>query len=348
MTKSGLLVLALSMAFGAAAACSDRLATRFPHELHLSKVTCGGPGQPACVSCVSCHHLVPEPSGDPKVMVCEQCHQGNSAELLRAVHRPADRPQPLAYTIRFSHERHLAMSEIRGQCVTCHAGAVDDRSGKPLFPPMERCFQCHEHQEQWERSQCAPCHERHDLDQLLPQTFLKHAGDFQRRHGQLAIEERERCASCHTQSDCDDCHDVTQELTIERRAPEAITRDFVHRGDFLSVHAIEARSQPARCLTCHTPATCDGCHLERGVSGNRVGAFNPHPPGWVGANPQARDFHGRAARRNIAECASCHDQGPATNCIRCHQVGGPGGNPHPAGWTSNRSEDAAMCRYCHG
>jgi hypothetical protein len=83
------------------------------------------------------------------------------------------------------------------------------------------------------------------------------------------------------------------------------------------------------------------------VSGNAISGRSPHPPGWVGTNTQASSFHGRAARRDILACASCHEQGPATNCIRCHKVGAYGGNPHPNGWRSARSVDEEMCRYCH-
>jgi hypothetical protein len=83
------------------------------------------------------------------------------------------------------------------------------------------------------------------------------------------------------------------------------------------------------------------------VSGNRLGATNPHPPGWVGNDVRSADFHGRQARRDIASCAGCHEQGPATNCIRCHKVGAYGGNPHPHGWQSARGPGSAMCRYCH-
>jgi hypothetical protein len=100
-------------------------------------------------------------------------------------------------------------------------------------------------------------------------------------------------------------------------------------------------------LRCHTTDSCEGCHLERGVSANRLDAANPHPAAWVGSFPGDPNFHGRAARRDIAACAACHDQGPATNCIPCHRVGAYGGNPHPSGWRSARSENATMCRYCH-
>jgi hypothetical protein len=116
----------------------------------------------------------------------------------------------------------------------------------------------------------------------------------------------------------------------------------------MSRHAIEASSAPTRCATCHAPATCDSCHVERGVSGNRLGSRNPHPPGWVSNSPGAKTSHGLEARRDILACAACHDQGPATNCIRCHSVGGYGGNPHPRGWQSARSTNDQMCRYCHG
>jgi hypothetical protein len=155
------------------------------------------------------------------------------------------------------------------------------------------------------------------------------------------------CSACHSEADCNDCHDVEQVLGIEQRRPEKIERQFVHRGDFIVRHAIEAQSQPARCQRCHEPETCDACHVARGVSGNAIAGRSPHPPGWVGTNTQALAFHGRAARRDILACASCHERGPATNCIRCHKVGAYGGNPHPNGWRSARSVDEEMCRYCH-
>ena len=55
-----------------------------------------------------------------------------------------------------------------------------------------------------------------------------------------------------------------------------------------------------------------------------------------------------AARRNIGSCAACHDQGPVSNCVRCHQVGGLGGTPHPAGWRSTAPVSNPECSACHG
>jgi hypothetical protein len=254
-------------------------------------------------------------------------------------------PRPSGRII-FDHDQHLAIPSIRGQCVGCHAGVVDP--ARTSIPSMSQCFGCHEHQREWDAGQCTPCHAQADLRKSLPRTFLRHDQNFAQRHGSLALEQQRLCQACHTQADCESCHDSVQGLSIEKRMPERVDRNFVHRGDFLSVHAIEAQAEPSRCLRCHEQKSCDGCHAARGVSGALVNGRNPHPPGWVGVNTRSLDFHGRAARRDIVSCAGCHDQGPATNCIPCHRVGGPGGNPHPAGhWPSASSLNEGMCRYCH-
>jgi hypothetical protein len=163
----------------------------------------------------------------------------------------------------------------------------------------------------------------------------------------LAVEDKQLCQSCHQQADCTGCHDTTQELSIEARLPEKVEQTRVHGGDFVTRHALEARAEPARCVRCHEPQSCDSCHRQRGVSESLLGARNPHPPGWIGTSTGSSSFHGREARRDIVQCAGCHDQGPATNCIRCHKVGGFGGNPHPHGWRSSQSPTDSMCRYCH-
>ena len=105
-------------------------------------------------------------------------------------------------------------------------------------------------------------------------------------------QQAQLCQSCHTQAQCQSCHDVTQDLTVEKRRPEQIESGQVHRGDFMVRHAIEARSQPARCLSCHTVQTCDACHVARGVSANVANPANPHPPEWIGSNTSSSNFHG--------------------------------------------------------
>jgi hypothetical protein len=328
-----------------AATCRSQSPARFPHDVHLSGLTCGAAGQHPCLDCNSCH----TPSGAeragklPGIADCEHCHRDERPKLAAVLAVQGARPFG---RITFDHDRHLAMPGIGGQCLPCHAGVV--KAGAANLPPMSQCFTCHVHEQEWNAGECAPCHEGRDLDRLLPQTFLRHEGEFARQHGQLAMQQAELCQACHAQSECDDCHDVTQRFGAERRHPAKLERNFVHRADFVVRHAIEARSEPARCARCHEPETCDACHVERGVSGNLTNGRSPHPPGWIGPDPGAASFHGREARRDILSCAGCHEQGPATNCIDCHRVGAYGGNPHPNGWQSSRDPSSAMCGYCHG
>jgi hypothetical protein len=343
----GTALLWLAVALAAVAACrSGGAPARFPHRVHLAGIPCGVPGKPECLSCASCHAV----SGTdgmhrmPDAALCDGCHE--DAHRTRGVLGFA--AKRARSEIHIDHDRHLALDTIAGQCVPCHAGVVDAQ--RSALPPMSECFTCHEHQRQWEQGECAPCHDARDLSQTLPETFLRHDAAFMRHHGQLLADEQQAmlCRTCHTQSQCQACHDVSQDLSVEARRPESIESGQVHRGDFLVRHAIEARSEPARCLACHTEQTCDACHAARGVSANLLDPTDPHPPEWIGNDTGSSNFHGFVARRDILSCAGCHEAGPATNCIRCHQVGGYGGNPHPNGWKSNRSSGDEMCRYCHG
>jgi hypothetical protein len=326
----------------AAATCRGPAAPRFPHEAHLSRMACGSPGEHACLDCNSCHKSS-QTESVPSVAECERCHENERPRLAAVL---GSRPARPFGNIAFDHERHLAMPELGGQCLHCHAGVV--KAGAASLPPMSQCFSCHVHEQEWNAGVCSPCHEARDLDRLLPQTFLRHEGAFAQKHGHLAMQQAKLCEACHSQSECDDCHDITQRFGVERRRPASLERNFVHRADFVVRHSIEARSEPARCARCHEPETCDGCHLERGVSGNLASGRSPHPPGWISAAPGAASLHGKEARRDILSCAACHEQGPATNCIDCHRVGAHGGNPHPSGWQSSRDTGSTICGYCHG
>ncbi|MCC6333715.1 MAG: hypothetical protein IT380_06980 [Myxococcales bacterium] len=342
---AGLALLATS------GACTRRLLTRFPHQLHLAEIECGKPGKPDCLTCNSCHGGEPEVSSwvKPPQSMCAKCHDQAGDEKKYAIAtRPPEAARPAAYDIIFGHDKHLAMPEIKGQCVKCHAGAVQAVGGKPLFPAMTTCTGCHEHEEQFAKNDCAPCHKPNHLRGLKPVSFLAHDTAWMKRHGGLARDELAMCSSCHAQAQCDSCHDATQTLRAELRNPDAITRQYVHRFDFLSRHAIEAQSQPAQCVSCHQKQDCDACHVQRGVSGGAVDGLNPHPINWAGTTGQGTNLHGPAARRDISSCAACHDQGAASNCVRCHKLGGHGGNPHPPGWRSSLGTDSTSCAACHG
>ncbi|HEY3236635.1 MAG TPA: cytochrome c3 family protein, partial [Polyangiaceae bacterium] len=291
-----MLLLMGALVTSVAAACAEQPNPRFPHWLHLAKLECGAPGKSDCLSCNSCHAVFERDRAHrtPGEKLCARCHRDDAHELRAVLSAKPDRPFG---EIAFGHDRHLSMPAIRGQCVQCHKGVL--QTGGSASPPMSECFQCHEHEEQYQRGQCVPCHRQSDVQRLLPQTFLRHEGPFMRRHGQFAMQQKQLCQACHSEASCDSCHDVTQELTVEKRRPDRIQSSFVHRGDFMLRHDIEARAQPSLCTRCHAPETCDGCHVARGVSGNVINGRNPHPPGWVGTNPNTQSFHGREARRDI-------------------------------------------------
>jgi hypothetical protein len=137
-------------------------------------------------------------------------------------------------------------------------------------------------------------------------------------------------------------------VPIETKLVDRPDRRFIHRVDFLGRHPVEARADPASCQRCHATSSCESCHEHERVAAG-WSSTNPHPPGW--GLPGSGSFHGDAARRNIASCAACHDQGDNSNCVSCHKVGGIGGDPHPAGWGSHHSlGDASSdgrCVACH-
>lgn len=331
-------------------ACASKAYVRFPHAAHLSEMECNQPGKPACLSCPSCHIGATKEGSEawakPAGSVCEKCH-AKEPEKLTLAPRPTW-ARPAAFDISFNHDKHLSMPEVKGQCVKCHQVAVATDT-KRTFPAMDTCLGCHEHQEQFVATKCAPCHDERQVRVLKPVSFLSHDAAWMRRHSTFARSDGKTCALCHAQAQCDGCHDATQTLRAELRNPDAIGREYVHRFDFLSRHGIEARSQPGQCMSCHVMKNdCDGCHTQRGVSGSLLFGRNPHPANWAGGSGSAVNLHGREARRDIMSCAACHDQGPASNCVRCHRVGAYGGSPHPPGWRNSQSTSTASCAACHG
>jgi hypothetical protein len=344
MSRTGVWLLFAVTLSAIAAACQTAPVQRFPHQRHLEGIECGGPGRPDCLSCATCHAGVrdSERSAMPERSLCARCHEQRTVAMPVAVTegRASDTG------IVFSHRQHLDQPRIRGQCMHCHAGVVRPTgiTGTDT-PSMAVCLVCH--QKEFDEGRCSPCHVQRALLRLVPETFMQHSPSWIRGHGLAASQSRKVCMQCHSETHCADCHDQNQRFRVDLRKPDDIESGYLHRADFITRHTIEARSQPASCLRCHATASCDACHVQRGVSAGGTFAQSPHPQGWIGPDTQNRNFHGRAARRDIMSCAGCHDQGLATNCIRCHRVGGSGGNPHPDNWKSARSPDASMCRFCH-
>lgn len=362
-------VLLLASAALALAACAGVLGLRrndgsgtFPHRAHvLAGVSCvrchpgitdasaapaapaGAPAAPAPAatlagdepgglhlpddaSCLSCH---PKPH-DPRP--CGGCH---GDPLRRAATAEAK-----AHLV-FSHARHAAAN--RGDCMRCHDGVAEDQP--QLRPPMATCFRCHDHQAERDGRRCAACHVDLAEESTLPESHLAHDGDFVREHGVRAASSAEVCASCHRERFCAGCHAGTAARLPARAQLDDPFAASAHRAGFAARHALEARREPGACATCHAPDRCQSCHLQRGVADEpTLRQGSPHPAGWVGIG---ENLHGPAARRDPASCAGCHGGAGEQLCVGCHRVGGVGGSPHPAGFSSRLPRTALPCRLCH-
>jgi hypothetical protein len=210
-------------------------------------------------------------------------------------------------------------------------------------------MRCHEHEQHIQDARCSVCHLDLKRYPLRPVVDYSHQGDYMKRHAFAARASGASCANCHEQQFCLDCHARTTKLPAAAVYADRPDRDFIHRGDFLSRHPIEARSESTTCAACHAQSTCVSCHQAQHVAPVGLGSRNPHPRHW--STRGGSEFHGDAARRDISSCAACHDQGARSNCVDCHKVGGVGGDPHPPGYSTVHSiADAAknpMCRNCH-
>jgi hypothetical protein len=315
---------------------AERPAVEFTHAPH----------QENGVECSTCHAGIEKATSLterhlPDSKVCADCHEGYDAPKPGA-------PEP---RITFSHAGHLPL--VQNKCETCHKKLPE--MGEPRYvPPMETCTGCHKHQQDFTQGRCRPCHV--DLKGYFPTKAYSHGGDWLRLHGPAARPSAESCASCHDQTYCAECHAST--TTAARPSviyPEEVKRDFIHRGDYVSRHYVDAAADPASCRRCHGQKFCEACHTLQNATrlapGNTLRQPDSHDqPGFVNDRTSG-NFHGDHARRNVNSCASCHDQGRSSVCVACHQVGGVGGNPHPRSWTKRHDtgdiNENGVCRACH-
>lgn len=339
--------LVLAAAALAAAACTKNVkpgevqepAITFPHQPHVEND----------VDCLACHKPIQKStqvnaakrdiSIPPKSPVCGDCHEKQPTVVVP--------PRGRDYTVNFDHAAHLP--RVKGDCKKCHTELPNPGMKERPSPPMSACTSCHNHQQDFVQARCTPCHR--ELRELVPDKAFAHVGNWLQAHGQYARPDAQTCAACHDQTYCESCHSAT---TVPARPsvvwPEAVERDMIHRGDYVSRHMVDAGANPASCKRCHGNPFCQACHESNGVASLRLPTDrDPHPPGWA-TDRASGHFHGDAARANIVSCSGCHDQGKGSLCVSCHAPGGIGGNPHPAGWSSRHSFDELNrkpCLYCH-
>ena len=356
-----LLLVTLAALLAAPLSCARRTARmgdkpsnptiRFSHAKHaLMSIKCDkchgkiasataltGKHNPTKAHCKACHNQVKQPSR------CTMCHVG-PGKLTGFVKRP---PTP---NLQFNHQAHL--KRVKG-CDTCHGAIMRGATLATLQRPrMKDCFGCHNHQRDYRVLKCGGCHKSLAEFPIKFVSAFRHEGDFLKEHGRRARSQTDLCRRCHTQSFCADCHSQRQVVLPGLKYMERADRQFIHRGDWLSRHPIEASGRAGMCVRCHSSKQCEKCHRSHGVaqriSGSKSKSRSPHPADWL--NPMSPNNHGIRARRRITQCAACHDRGPQSNCIRCHSSvarGGLGINPHPPGFDRGGKQQHRVCKLCH-
>jgi hypothetical protein len=304
---------------------------------------------PTEAECRGCHAIDrndPQKAATP-VAACVGCHPGFKPG------EPVQRIYVMPATIKFDHSAHAKSS-----CESCHGDLRNvDLATTRHLPTMASCLTCHT--DGADQRRCTTCHfgqvgglmeTRFPHGELVPRhTGLgdEHGPLFERDHEQQARRLDATCNACHDKSDCVECHQGV------------VKPAEFHQGNYLLVHATEAKRGRPDCSACHRAQTfCVGCHERSGLGTRANSRFNSvdpnkafHPPGWA-SQAAGANLHAAVAKRSVATCASCHRE---DDCLQCHSAEASSlrASPHPPGWrgsTRCRMLDRGnrrMCLRCH-
>jgi hypothetical protein len=282
--------------------------------------------------------------------------------------------------IRFSHAQHLGIQGTK--CETCHANfttiGLSAESPMPL-PTMEVCATCHAnlaptvkfaaHADLTAPTACLSCHTT--MAGLLPPSHRE--ADFRTTHKHAVRTglQKENCASCHTDQSCQECHsgsgiDASSVASrfyapaqprveaLDNARPQSIA--LVHRIDYRFTHGLDAGAKAMQCQSCHEPATfCGQCHASpREATGAAPVPASHGAPGFVVAGG---GLHATLARRDIEQCAACHQQdGAEPACVKCHidpdGIRNTNTRTHESGFMRDvegpwHEDGGAACYVCH-
>jgi len=110
---------------------------------------------------------------------------------------------------------------------------------------------------------CAECHEDQQKGTMKAFAAFNHSQVFIKNHRFYAASDDALCSSCHKASFCTDCHSNRGALKPSLINGNRPDRMMPHRGDFLTLHKIEGKLDPASCYRCHGRANnerCVACH----------------------------------------------------------------------------------------
>ena len=110
---------------------------------------------------------------------------------------------------------------------------------------------------------CSECHDDQAKGTLRAIPVFSHTPIFVKNHRFYAATDDRLCATCHKASFCADCHTNQVEMKPSLKYGNRPDREMPHRGNFLTLHKIEGKLDPASCYRCHGRADnerCVACH----------------------------------------------------------------------------------------
>jgi hypothetical protein len=110
---------------------------------------------------------------------------------------------------------------------------------------------------------CTECHEDQQKGTMRPFAAFNHSVPFVKNHRYYAASDDRLCSTCHKASFCNDCHSNKVEMKPSTRYGYRPDREMPHRGNFMTLHKIEGKLDPAKCYRCHGRANnerCITCH----------------------------------------------------------------------------------------
>lgn len=355
---------------------------KFSHKVHTDAAECaechtkvtesvelGSSLLPVMDDCAACHDVEDKDN-------CELCHYKDVYEPLN--------PKPSG--LIFNHKYHLTEQELN--CQTCHKGFEDIEysfESSNAFPAMTDCYTCHNNTTV-ASNECSSCHI--STVNLLPDNH-KTVGFFKTHKFSAGMDND--CKLCHSDFFCESCH-VTSGITEANTSRDFITpyspHNFVdnakqqnivriHDFNYRYTHGIDAKGKTNDCQTCHQTETfCAECHSAEGgdfALGGIVPLSHAVPNFATFGVGTGGGEHAILAKRDIENCAACHDvQGADPNCILCHSDpdGVKGTNPKTheinfmrdveGDWhtdvksicydchSSSNTPGVGFCGYCHG
>jgi hypothetical protein len=110
---------------------------------------------------------------------------------------------------------------------------------------------------------CAECHDDQQKGTMKALDSFSHTRSFVKNHRFYAASDDRLCSTCHKTSFCADCHTNQVEMKPSIKYGNRPDMEMPHRGNFMTLHKIEGKLDPASCYRCHGRANnerCVACH----------------------------------------------------------------------------------------